>query len=307
MNGSSVDLVAASRAADPCLVCGSTVNQLLYAPTYTGSVAEAPSYFLAFRKATAHAPIVQCQDCGFVFTSPRFAADDYDWIYKAVRLPPNLDASFERAKVSKFRRLAAIVRKFQPREAAFLDFGCGDGGFLRQFDGPGGRGFEIGAQGQRMVGRYEIVTGDWATVAGTPIFPAAAFDFVVAFDVLEHLPRIEDDVTSVRNVLKSGGLFFVSVPNVESFVAKAMGKYWNMLLLEHLWYFSPSTLELMMVRHGFERITVRWLPYDASIAHIATRLAQTVGMKGTFDAGPISRLVLPIPAGIMLGVFRKTN
>jgi SAM-dependent methyltransferase len=158
-----------------------------------------------------------------------------------------------------------------------------------------------------MVGGNEIVTGDWGMIAGSPIFPPAAFDFVVAFDVLEHLPRIGEDLALIRTVLRTGGHFFVSVPNSESFVAKAMGKHWNMLLLEHLWYFSPKTLERLMARYGFVLLAVRSVPYDASIAHLATRLAQTLGMKGTFKGGPISRLVLPIPAGIMLGVFRKST
>jgi len=158
-----------------------------------------------------------------------------------------------------------------------------------------------------MVGPCEIVTGDWAMVAGSPIFPPAAFDFVVAFDVLEHLPRIGEDLALIRTVLRTGGYFFVTVPNSESLVAKAMGKHWNMLLLEHLWYFSPKTLGQMMARYGFARLAIRSVPYDASIVHLATRLAQTFGMTGTLRRGPISRLVLPIPAGIMLGVFRKSN
>jgi hypothetical protein len=86
-----------------------------------------------------------------------------------------------------------------------------------------------------------------------------------------------------------------------------MGKYWNMLLLEHLWYFSPKTLERMMARYGFALLAIRSVPYDAPITHLATRLAQTFGMTGTFEGGLISRIVLPIPAGIMLGVFSKTN
>lgn len=158
-----------------------------------------------------------------------------------------------------------------------------------------------------MVGRCEIITGDWATVAGSRIFPPAAFDFVVAFDVLEHLPRIGEDLALIRTVLRTGGHLFVTVPNIESFVAKAMGKYWNMLLLEHLWYFSPKTLQRLMARYGFELLAIRSVPYDAAIAHLGTRLAQTFGMIGTFRGGPFSRLVLPIPAGIMLGVFCKTN
>jgi putative flippase GtrA/SAM-dependent methyltransferase len=294
-------------APDPCLICGGLANRPLYPATYAGSIGQAPTYFRAHRTAAAHGPIVRCRDCGFVFTSPRFSNLEYDRIYKEVRSLSDLDPSFERAKAARFQRLAAIVRKFQPYETSFLDFGCGDGGFLRQFNSPGGRGFEVGAEGRRMVGRYEIVTGDWRLVAGSPIFPPAAFDFIVAFDVLEHLPRIGEDLALIRTVLKTGGHFFVSVPNSESFVARIMGKRWNMLLLEHLWYFSPKTLERMMARYGFVLLAIRSVPYDASIAHLATRLAQTLGMKGTFKVGPISRLVLPIPAGIMLGVFRKSN
>ena len=302
-----VDWKTGICAPDPCLICGSLAKQPLYPATYTGSMEAVASYFLANRTATAHGPIVRCRDCGFVFTSPRFSNPEYDRIYREVRSPADLDPSFERAKAARFQRLAAIVRKFQPHETSFLDFGCGDGGFLRQFNSPGGRGFEIGTEGRRMVGGCEIVTGDWGMVAGSPIFPPAAFDFVVAFDVLEHLPRIGEDLALIRTVLRTGGHFFVSVPNSESFVAKAMGKHWNMLLLEHLWYFSPKTLERMMARYGFALLAIRSVPYDAPIAHLATRLAQTFGMTGTFEGGPISRLVLPIPAGIMLSVFRRSN
>jgi hypothetical protein len=86
-----------------------------------------------------------------------------------------------------------------------------------------------------------------------------------------------------------------------------MGKHWNMLLLEHLWYFSPVTLERMMTRVGFQHLACRSLPYDAPLAHIATRLAQGAGMKGRFGVGSISRIVLPSPAGLMLSVFQKTD
>jgi hypothetical protein len=128
----------------------------------------------------------------------------------------------------------------------------------------------------------------------------------VAFDVLEHLPDIERDVSLIRTVLRPDGPFFASVPDIASLVARAMGSRWNMILLEHLWYFSPDTYRRMMADLGFEMLHVRQVPFDAPLAHIATRLAQTFGMKGAFQAGPLSRAVLPTPAGIMLGVFRKT-
>ena len=83
----SVERGAPSRALDPCLVCRSLATELLYPSTYTGSVEEASTYFLAHRTATARGTIVRCRDCGFVFTSPRFSGSDYDRIYMAVRPP----------------------------------------------------------------------------------------------------------------------------------------------------------------------------------------------------------------------------
>lgn len=302
-----IDWEALGRNSDPCLVCGSPDHQTLYAPTYRGSIEDASTYFLAQRTATAHGPIVQCSSCKFVFTSPRFAAAEYDRIYGGVRPPVDLDPAFEAAKAARFHRLASIVRRFQPTQEAFLDFGCGDGNFLKAFGSPAGRGFEVGPEGRRMAGPCEVITGDWASVAGSDALPADSLDFVSAFDVLEHLPRIQEDLALIRTVLKPGGIFFASVPNIDSFVARAMGKRWNMLLLEHLWYFSPETYRRMMERSGFEVLEMRPVPFDAPLAHLATRLAQTFGMTGSFKVGPISKLVLPVPAGIMLGVFRRTD
>ena len=296
---------AESHTPDPCLVCGALEHTTLYPSTYEGTAAEASAYFLAHRTATAHGRIVRCGQCGFAFTSPRFSNTDYDRIYGGIAVDDDLDPSFEAAKAARFRRLGAIVRRFQLNDGPVLDFGCGDGGFLRTFGRPEGRGFEVGAEGRRVAGPCEITTGHWASVAGTSIFPPESFDYVVAVVVRGHQPDLKRDGSLIRSVLKPDGLFFASVPDIASLVARAMGSRWNMILLEHLWYFSPDTYRRMMADLGFEMLHVRQVPFDAPLADIATRLAQTFGMKGAFRAGPLSRAVLPTPAGIMLGVFRK--
>ncbi|MFO0433208.1 MAG: class I SAM-dependent methyltransferase [bacterium] len=290
---------------DECLVCNAVEHDLRFSATFAGTAADAHDYFLAHRAATARGDIVRCRQCGFVFTSPRFSDDDYDRIYKAVPRPELLDASFTAAKSARFKRLSRIVREFQPSPVPFLDFGCGDGSFLREFGSAAGTGFEIGPSGRHKAGPCDVITGDWAVVAASPALREASFDFAVAFDVLEHLPRIERDVAAIRRVLKPNGLLFATVPNIRSWVARAMGSRWNMLLLEHLWYFNPETFSEFMARQGFTLLETRAVPFDAPLAHLFTRLAQTFGMKGQFSAGPVSRLVVPVPAGLMLGVFRS--
>lgn len=298
-----VDWATLARQADPCIVCGSVEAKALYPPTFHAKRSDAPDYFLAHRSATAHGPIVRCRSCSFVFTSPRFESQEYDDIYRSIPTPHEGLADFDAPKSARFRRLAGLVRERMPAGASFLDFGCADGAFLREMDDPAGMGFEIGPVGRRKAGRSEIILGDWAETVRSGVLPAGSFDVVTAFDVLEHLPRIEEDVALVRSLLKPGGLFFASVPNIESRVARLMGKRWNMLLLEHLWYFSPETLDLFLAKFGFRRAAIRSLPFDASLAHLATRLAQTFGMKGAFVPAGIAKAVLPVPAGIMLGTY----
>ena len=84
-----------------------------------------------------------------------------------------------------------------------------------------------------------------------------------------------------------------------------MSGRWTMLLLEHLWYFSPQTYRRFMADQGFEMLEWRGVPYDAPLTHLATRLSQVFGSQGKMSGGLLSKIVLPIPAGLMLGVFRK--
>jgi 2-polyprenyl-3-methyl-5-hydroxy-6-metoxy-1,4-benzoquinol methylase len=300
------DSASTRRGDDPCLICGSLNHTTRFGATYRGSATEAGSYFLSHRTATAHGRVVRCRDCGFIFTSPRFSDSEYDEIYRKIQAPRTPDSAFEQAKAARFQRLGAVIRRFQAEPGQFLDFGCGDGAFLRTFGRSGGVGFEVGADGSRLEGGYEILNGSWAQIAGSPAAPAAHFDFVAAFDVLEHLPHVERDIALISKVLKPSGLLFATVPDIESLVSRAMGSRWSMLLLEHLWYFSRRTLTIMMARNGLEALHFQAAPFDAPVAHVATRLAQAFGMKGALLPGPLTKLVLPVPAGIMLGVFRKT-
>lgn len=299
-----VDWQHLAAQPDPCVVCGSTAADPLYPPTFHASLDDAPNYFLAHRTATAHGPIVACRDCGFVFTSPRFSGDEYDRIYSTIPVPHEGVADFDAAKHARFRRLAGIVRQRVPAGSRLVDFGCGDGAFLRELNDPAATGFEIGAPGRLCAGPSDIVLGNWASTVGGPDLPLGQFAAVTAFDVLEHLPRLEEDVALVRSLLAPGGLFFASVPDIASLVARAMGKRWNMLLLEHLWYFSPATFDRFLARFGFERVAMQALPFDAPLAHVVTRLAQTFGMRGSVVPRGLARMVLPAPAGIMLGTYR---
>ena len=294
-----------------CLVCGSRKSSLLFASTYREGLDQAHRYFLAYREASAHGDIRRCAQCGFVFTSPQFDATEYDAIY--ARAPRGSGAANSGpgalATRRRFARLKRRIARYVDVSGPFVDFGCGDGEFLREVDSPAGLGFEVGPPAERPgPAGTTLVSGRWDSVAGSPRLPFASQCFVTAFDVFEHLARLDEDLALIRRVLESKGYLFVTVPDIGSAMARAAGARWNMLLLEHLWYFTASTLDQLLRRHGFEPRGHSSVPYDASVLHIAKRAAESIGRRRA-PALPrwMQRLVVPVPAGVLFAAYRKTD
>ena len=69
-------------------------------------------------------------------------------------------------------------------------------------------------------------------------------------------------------LLKPGGRLYLTVPNSASWVARLSGEKWNMLLLEHLWYFDPATLTRFLGRCGFAIDTIKAIGYPVDLATV---------------------------------------
>jgi SAM-dependent methyltransferase len=243
-----------------------------------------------------HGRIVRCRDCGFTFTSPQFSAADYARIYQAVHArggggsPPQA-------------RFAALVRCVQQNERGgrFLDFGCGSGAFLDAMPGYDGVGFEVAADIPQGVSRQgRMVTGDIMSDAlATMGLAQAGFDFIVAWDVLEHLADPVQQMQRLRDLLKPGGRLYLTLPNNASLAARLSGRTWNMLLLEHLWYFDPTTVTRLLDRCGYVVDSVRPIGYPVDLATVFLRARQTYG--GWVPRAPawLAKLAVTLPIGLM--------
>ena len=75
------------------------------------------------------------------------------------------------------------------------------------------------------------------------------FDAIVLCHVLEHFRDPGEAIDKARRVLKDDGAVFIEVPNMANpAVGKVLGGW---LTREHIWYFTPATLEAFLARHGF--------------------------------------------------------
>ncbi len=284
-----------------CLACRSADLDCVMEPTYQGGVAEAHRFFLSHRERAVHGRIMRCRSCGFRFTSPQFAPAEYDRIYGEIPPPPA--GAPPSADEQRFVRLARFVRERQA-PARFLDFGCGGGRFLDQLPDYRGVGFEV-RTGQDLRWDGRICHGELDQARRTlDAFKDGSFDFAVAWDVLEHLPRIEDDIRAMHALIRPGGLFFVTVPDVSAPAAKLLGRRWGCYLLEHLWYFSPTTLGMFMERMGFRRRHDARIGYPASLGALVDRINQTFGLA-LRPPPAVEAAVMPLPIGLLFGVYER--
>ena len=109
------------------------------------------------------------------------------------------------------------TRSAFPSGAKVLEIGFGNGNFLafgRE------KGWDIsGTEVNEALVRVAQDRGFSATHAGDlSSFPDDAYDLIVAFDVLEHIPQDElpDMILEIKRVLKKDGFFIARFPNGDS-------------------------------------------------------------------------------------------
>jgi SAM-dependent methyltransferase len=82
-------------------------------------------------------------------------------------------------------------------------------------------------------------------------FPRESFDAVLASHLIEHLNDPRGFVREVFAVLKKGGRFYVTTPNISGFQARIFGSRWRSAIFDHLYLFSAKTLSRLLESAGF--------------------------------------------------------
>jgi SAM-dependent methyltransferase len=170
---------------------------------------------------------------------------------------------------------------------SLLDIGCGTGGFLRyaQAQGLGVYGFDA-SQAQVEYARKDLANVRPAT--SIPEFlasldnPGMKFDIVTLWDVLEHIRKPLEFLSSVREILKPGSLLFISVPNGRAMLWKrkiyrliGQNHDYDWVPWEHVFYYSLNSLVDYLQRSSFEVIqsgAVKCYPRPWSLFELLRRL-----------------------------------
>jgi SAM-dependent methyltransferase len=187
---------------------------------------------------------VRCPACGLVQAAgvPENTSGD---IYS--------DAYFTHAKyrdhqtlTHENRRRLQLLQRFLHPPATLLEIGCGTGDFLQhskqtfQVSGFDLSDYAVEVARERNPDLADrIWSGALEQQTGIP----ATFDAVCCWDVLEHLWSPRAAAQQMLSFLKPGGYVFLSTPNISSFFARVLGRYWPFMTPpEHVCFFNRSSM-----------------------------------------------------------------
>ncbi|HUR85618.1 MAG TPA: methyltransferase domain-containing protein [Solirubrobacteraceae bacterium] len=194
----------------------------------------------------------RCRACGFVFAGRRPSGEQLRRQYDGYGL-----GTAESGVTRK--RYEELLDEFDAyrRTGRILDVGCGEGGFL---EAAARRGWEVhGTESTEGALERNRARGIAMTLAPTRPgdLPAAAFDVVTAFEVVEHVGEPRAEAAAIADAIRDGGLLYVTTPNFSSASRRILGAGWNVIEYpEHLGYFTAGTLTRWLREAGLDPLAV---------------------------------------------------
>ncbi len=235
------------------------------AKAYTAYLCTHPAYGV-------HPPIVECTNCGLLFTNPRPTPESIAANYTNVEDQTYLDA--EAARFATFKRRLQWLEEHSGVGTGrrILDIGAYTGVFV-----------EVAAQAGWDA--YGLEPSHWAVLQAQQLdrqvmqgliqqhpFEAASFDAITMWDVIEHVPDPVEVLREAYQLLKPGAWIAVHTMDTHSRFAKLMGSRWPWLMEMHIVYFTRKTLKETIEAAGFEVHEVKAEGRYLQLQYLVSRL-----------------------------------
>lgn len=246
--------------------------------------------------------IVRCNHCGLVYLSDVPTSEKLDALYSEAFFTSS--SKFDTAEnnpswVNASKRVEWALKAPGVGTAAWLDVGCATGDFLlaakpRVSELHGTDVSVYALEQARARGLQHLKQGDFASLS----YPAASFDLIAMWDVLEHIVDPADALRKAFGYLRPGGYLALSTGDIESFSSRLTGRFWHLMIPPfHTYYFSKETITRYLQQTGFVDVEIS---YPSKVVPLDFMLEKSLRLISP----TLSRRVAPALAKLGLGRLR---
>lgn len=173
-----------------------------------------------------------------------------------------MDKVYQFVKKINIKYKLNLINSLEITDNKILDIGCGTGDFLASCKNNNYKvyGVEPSEKANKIASKK----------IGEDLFKnlndirEAQFDVITLWHVLEHVPNLEDYITKIKSLLKSGGFLIIAVPNFKSFDANYYKQYWAAFdVPRHLWHFSKKAIQSIFFKHQITMVKIIPMKFDA--------------------------------------------
>ena len=242
-----------------CPVCGGNDAKQLFSITHRlSNVLELLNIKAKESETVTH--IVKCNNCPHYYMTPVIKEALMSHYYSIITSEfyhnnPSAPGNYNHKEYKAYSK--TIESKI--RTGKILEIGCGNGYLLQTLKE---KGFDCyGIEPSPLAYNYArniLNLNVENKFLHQSSFYNESFDVIIMIDVAEHISDMHTFMKEITKVLKPGGYIFIGTGNIDSFNAKLAGADWGYFRSwEHVSFFNPSSLALLLNRFNFEYIAIK--------------------------------------------------
>lgn len=207
---------------------------------------------------------VDCENCETFYINPRPTPEILEWFYTGspnyaywndVIFPASEDVRREKVFSPRVDCLIELCEKYQVQTQSILEIGAGFGTFCSEIKSR--NKFERIVAIEPTPGLAKTCRGKGIDVIELPVekvdlSQSELFDVIASFEVIEHLFEPSKFIADAEKLLSPGGLIILTCPNGKGFDVDVLGNVSTTVDHEHLNYFNPESLGILLTKHKFE-------------------------------------------------------
>ncbi len=185
-----------------------------------------------------------------LITSPKPATENLSKYYESEEYISHTDSKkgivsylYQTVKKQALQKKVTLINSLNNGPGSLLDIGAGTGDFLKQAKEENWKvsGVEPNEGAKKLAQEKEIDLQE-----SLDNFSEKTFDVITMWHVLEHLPDLEETISTIEKLLKPEGILIIAVPNYKSFDANYYKEHWAAYdVPRHLWHFSQGSMKVL--------------------------------------------------------------